>query len=107
MFIGSLSTCKIGGFGESSTSNHGSNFEGRLKFISLNNLPYQTRPAIIEVNSNETPFYPFTAGFNKCDGSCNAIDDLYTRVCVPNKVTNMNIKVFNLMSGINETRFLV
>ena len=51
--------------------------------------------------------YPFTVGFNKCDGSCNTIDDLYTRVCVPNKVTNMNIKVFNLMSGINETRFLV
>ena len=107
MFIRSLSTCKIGGFGESSTSNHGSNFEGRLKLISLNNVPCQTRPALIEVNSNETPFYPFTVGFNKCGGSCNTTDDLYTWVCVPNKVTNMNIKVFNLMSGINETRFLV
>ena len=27
--------------------------------------------------------------------------------CVPNKVKNMNVKVFNLMSGVSETRFLV
>ena len=27
--------------------------------------------------------------------------------CVPNKVKNVNVKVFNLMSGVNETRFLV
>ena len=28
-------------------------------------------------------------------------------ICVPNKVKNMNIRVFNLMSALNETRFLV
>ena len=28
-------------------------------------------------------------------------------MCVPNKVKNMNVKVFNLMSGVNETIFLV
>ena len=28
-------------------------------------------------------------------------------ICVPNKVKNMNIKVFNLMSEANETKFLV
>ena len=33
-------------------------------------------------------------------------DDPYARVCVPNKVKNMNTKVFNLMPGVNETRFL-
>ena len=31
----------------------------------------------------------------------------FARVCVPNKVTNMNEKVFNLMSWVNETRFFV
>ena len=28
-------------------------------------------------------------------------------MCVPDKVKNMNVKVFNLMSGVNETIFLV
>ena len=28
-------------------------------------------------------------------------------MCNPNKVKNMNVKVFNLMSGVNETIFLV
>ena len=31
----------------------------------------------------------------------------YAWVCVPNKVKNMNVKVFNLMSGAKETRFLL
>ena len=44
---------------------------------------------------------------NKCGGTCNTIDDPYAEVCIPNKVKNMNIKVINLMSGVNETRFLV
>ena len=51
--------------------------------------------------------YPFTVSVNKCDGSCNTIDDPCARVCVLNKVKKMNVKVFNLVSGVNETRFLV
>ena len=56
------------------------------------------------MNSNETLFYPFTVSVNKCGESCTNIDDLYARVCVSNKVKNMNVKVFNLMLGVNETR---
>ena len=29
------------------------------------------------------------------------------RVCVPNKVKNINEKVFNLISRVNQTRFLI
>ena len=39
--------------------------------------------------------------------SCNTIDNPHTRVCVRNKGKRMNIKVFNLMLGVNATRFLV
>ena len=49
--------------------------------------------------------YPFTVGVSKCGG--NTIDDSQTQVYVPNKVNNMNVKVFNLISRVNETRFLV
>ena len=44
---------------------------------------------------------------NKCGGSCNTTDGPHARVCIPNKVKNMNVKVSNLISEVNETRFLV
>ena len=44
---------------------------------------------------------------NKCSGSCSTIDDPYDRVCVPNKVKNMNLKLFNVISEVNKTRLLV
>ena len=45
--------------------------------------------------------------FFKCGGSYITIEDQYAKICAPSKVKNMNIKVFNLISGVNETRFLV
>ena len=36
-----------------------------------------------------------------------SVDNPYAQVCVPNKVKKINVKVFNLMSGVNGTRFLV
>ena len=47
-------------------------------------------------------FYSFTVSVNKCCGSCVDIDDPYSWICVPNKVNNMNLKVFNLLLGVNE-----
>ena len=44
---------------------------------------------------------------NKCGGSYIIINDPYTPVCLPNKVKNMDAKVFNLITGVNEKRFLV
>ena len=40
-------------------------------------------------------------------GSCNTINDPCTQVCVPIEVKNMNVKVFNLISAVNETNFKV
>ena len=38
------------------------------------------RPEIINVNSNELVFYPFTIKTSKCSGSCNNIKDRYANV---------------------------
>ena len=38
---------------------------------------------------------------------CNTIDDSYARACIPDKVKNINVTIFNLISGVNETGFLV
>ena len=67
----------------------------------------QTRATLVNTNSNQSLYYPFTVRVNKYDGSCNIFDDRYARACVLNKVKNMNVKVFNLMSGVNETIFSV
>ena len=67
----------------------------------LNNLPCQAGPIHVNINSNVALFHPFTVSVNKCGRSCNTINDPYAQLCVPNKAKNINVKVFNLMSGVN------
>ena len=38
--------------------------------------------------------------------SCNSINDPCARMCVPDVVRNLNVKLFNLMSRTNETRHI-
>ena len=51
-------------------------------------------------------FYPYSIKINKCKGSCNTINDPYSKLCVPDTIKHINVKVFNLMSRINETRHI-
>ena len=77
-----------------------------LKYFSMNNQEYKVIPAIMNININEASFYPYSIFVNKCGGRCNNIDDPCAKLCVPDVIKSMNIKVFNLMSRINETRHL-
>ena len=71
-----------------------------LKCVSINNQKCRIRPEIIY---NEPIFYPYSIEINKCNGSCNNINNPYAKLCVPDVVKNMNLKVFNLMSRTNKT----
>ena len=82
LFIGLLSACTIGSFGESLDFNS----KGPLKCVSLNNQLCQARLTLVNMNFNQPDFYPLTVIANKCCESCNTIDDRYARICVPNKV---------------------
>ena len=75
-----------------------------LNCISMKNQECKTKPKIINVNSNEPTFYPFSIKTSKCSGSCNNINSPYAKICVPDIIKNLNVKVFNLMSRTNETR---
>ena len=75
-----------------------------LKCISMKNQECKVRHETVNVNSDEPVFYPFSIKTSKCSGSCNIINDPYAKLCVPDVVKNMNIKVFNLMPRTNETR---
>ena len=77
-----------------------------LSCISMNNQECKVRPQIVNVNSDEPVFYPFSIKTSKCSGSCNNINDPYAKMCVPDVVKNLNVKVFNLMSRTNETRYI-
>ena len=77
-----------------------------LSCISMKNQECKVRPEIINVNSNEPVFYPFSIKTSKCSGNCNNINDPYSKICVPDVIKNSNVKVFNLMSRINETKFM-
>ena len=72
----------------------------------MNNQACKARPEIINVNSNNPIFYPFSIKTSKCSGSCNNINDPYAKICVPDVVKDLNVKVFNLMSRTNETRHI-
>ena len=52
-----------------------------LSCISRNNQECKVRPQIVNVNSDEPVFYPFSIETSKCSGSCNNINDLYGKLC--------------------------
>ena len=53
MFIGLLSTCITGHFGEPLASSS----KGRMKCVPLNNQPCQAKPRLANTNSNELLCY--------------------------------------------------
>ena len=83
-----------------------STITGTLKCVSLNNQECKIRPKIIDINNNNPMFYPFSIKVNKCSGNCNNINDPYAKICVPDTVKDLNVRVFNLMSRNNETRHI-
>ena len=70
----------------------------------MSNQECNVRAQIVNVNSDEPVFYPFSIKTSKCSGSCNNINDPYAKMCVSDVVKNLNVKVYNLMSRTNERR---
>ena len=66
----------------------------------------KVRPHIINVNSEETGFFPCIIKTSKCSGSCNNINNPYAKLCVSDVVKNLNVKVLDLLSRTNETRHI-
>ena len=77
-----------------------------LKCISMNNQECKVRPQIVTVNIEEPLFFPFSIKISKCSSSCNNINDPYAKLSVPDVGKNLNVKVLNLMSRTNETRYI-
>ena len=77
-----------------------------LSCISMKNQEYKIRPEIININSINAIFYPFSIKINKCSGNFNNINNTYAEICFSDVIKDLNVKVFNLISRTNETRFI-
>ena len=59
---------------------------------------------LIDLNLDELHYCSFVISMNLCNGSCNTVEDPFGRVCIPDKIENVNLKVFNVIKSINESK---
>ena len=80
-----------------------------LECLSLINRECMPRPKILNVNEGigEALFYPYNVLVNKCSGSCDTLDNSMTKMCIPKIIKNVNMKVYNFLMRLNETRNLL
>ena len=76
------------------------------KCVLLNNEPCMTRPTLIDLNSVEVNYYSFISILGKYNGICISVDDLSVKICVPTETKDVNVKVFNMITKINEDKRL-
>ena len=76
-----------------------------LECVSVINRKCMPRPKILDVNEGvgEALFHPYNMLVNKCSGSCDTINDPMARLCVPNIIKRVNMKVYNFLMRLNET----
>ena len=48
-----------------------------------------------------------TSLFSICSESCNSVDDLPTKICVPSKTKDINVKVINMITNKNKAKAMV
>ena len=74
----------------------------------MTNQKYMTQPTLFNLHPNEFSlefhYYPFAVKLDRCVGSCNTLNDLSKKVCVPNKTENLNLNLFNMIAGINKSK---
>ena len=84
------------------------NAYNHTKCVSLSSQKCMTQPILINLHRNEySPnfhYYPFAVKLDRCVGSCTALDDISNKVCVPNKTEDLNLSVFSMVTGINESK---
>ena len=62
------------------------------------------QPSLINLHPNDYSqgllYYPFAVNLERCIGSCNTLN-LSNKVCIPSKTDDLNLSVFNMITGIN------
>ena len=86
------------------------NASNNTKCVSLSNQECMTQLTLINLQPNEYSqefyYYPFAIKLDRCVESCNTLNDLPNKVCVPNKIEDLNLSMFNIITEINELKTL-
>ena len=86
------------------------NASNHTKCVSLSNQKCMTQPALINLDHNEYceefHYYLFAVKLDRCVGSCNTLNDLSNKLCVPNKTEDLNPSVHDMITGIIESKTL-
>ena len=77
-----------------------------LECVSVVNQKCTSRPKILDLNEGvgEALFYRYNVLVNKCSGSCDMLDNPMAKLCVPNIIKRVKMKVYNFLMRLNETR---
>ena len=69
------------------------------------------QPTLINLHSNEYSqelhYHPFPCKLDRCVGSCNTLNDLSNKVCLPNKTKDLDLGVFSMITRINESEHVL
>ena len=69
-----------------------------------------TQPNLINLHPNEYTqefhYYSCTVKLDRCVRSSKTLNDLSNKVIVPNKIEYLNLSVFNMITGISESKTL-
>ena len=69
-----------------------------------------TQPLLISLHPNEWSLefhsYLFVVKLERCVESCNTLNDLSFKVCVPNITEDLNLSMFKMITRINESKRL-
>ena len=80
------------------------------KCVSLSNQKREIQPNLMNLHPNEYSqefhYYPFAVKLDRCVRSCNALNDLSNKLCFPNKTKDLNVLVFNMITGKNQSKIL-
>ena len=63
----------------------------------MNNQSHMARVMLSDLNTDDPHYYSF-------DRNCNSVEDPLGRICVSKKTKDVNLKVFNMIKGINESK---
>ena len=86
-----------------SASNH-------TKCVLLSSQKCMIQPTLINLHPNECSqefhYYAFAVKSDRWVGSCNILNDLSNKVSIPNKTEDLNLSVFNVITGTNKPKTL-
>ena len=78
------------------------NASNHTKWVSLSNQKNEIQTTLINLHPNEYSqefhYYSFSVKVDRCVGSCNTLNDLSNKVCVPNKAQDLNLSMFNMIT---------